>query len=245
EKYFPRLEECTKDCKILSLGRKGHYSHECPENASLVPQSEKEGDMDAYIAGDTIPTRRERPKCKQKSSLDGLNHIPKIRRAVNSTLEKMDISDKNQDTCDEFEYESEELEEKEEYYTEERSDRELYENPWENMQSLAIYMTTLEKIPTCDEDHDKCRNDEGTPKQNIDIRLIKEEQEEATKFFEKEKNLFAKDIMNREAHTPITPDNDILDDIILKRLFDLINVVSQEQNNTIMQMEQVQQRNKT
>lgn len=110
------------------------------------------------------------------------------------TPEGTDVSDEDPDTCDEFEYESEELEEKEGYYTEERSDEELYENPWENMQSPAIYMTTLEEIPTRDEDRDEQRNDVEAPKQNIDIRLTKEEQEEATTFFEKEKDLFARDI---------------------------------------------------
>ncbi|CAG8769603.1 13950_t:CDS:1, partial [Acaulospora morrowiae] len=39
--------------------------------------------------------------------------------------------------------------------------------------------------------------------------------------------------------------DDILDGTILKRLFDLINVVPQEQNNAVAQIEQAQQRNKT
>ncbi|CAG8607845.1 17917_t:CDS:1, partial [Acaulospora morrowiae] len=46
-------------------------------------QSEEEGDMNAYVVRDTIPTRRGRPKCKPESSLDGSNRVSKIRRAAN------------------------------------------------------------------------------------------------------------------------------------------------------------------
>ncbi|CAG8697466.1 10082_t:CDS:2, partial [Acaulospora morrowiae] len=137
-------------------------------------QSEDEDDMDVYVAGGTTPARRGRPKRKPESSLGGSNRVPKIRRAVNP-VEPVEMN-------------TQPMKE------EERSDGELYENPWENMQSPAIYMTTLEEIPTRDGDHDERRNDEGTPKQNVDIRLTKEELEEATIFFEKEKDLFAKDI---------------------------------------------------
>ncbi|CAG8683260.1 18482_t:CDS:1, partial [Acaulospora morrowiae] len=45
------------------------------------------------------------------------------------TPKETDISDKDLDTCNEFKYKSEELEEKEGYYMKEQSDGELYENP--------------------------------------------------------------------------------------------------------------------
>ncbi|CAG8462955.1 11089_t:CDS:2, partial [Acaulospora morrowiae] len=111
------------------------------------------------------------------------------------TPKETDISDEDPDTCDEFKYESKELEEKVGYYMKKWSDEELYKNLWKNIQNSAIYMTTLEEIPILDEDQDKHQNDEETLKQNIDIRLTKEEQEEATTFFEKKKDLFAKNIM--------------------------------------------------
>ncbi|CAG8627102.1 13990_t:CDS:2 [Acaulospora morrowiae] len=186
-----RSEECIKDLPVAPTAK-----NSIPNVYYCEWQSEEENDMNAYIAGGTIPAKRGRPKCKLESSLGRLNHIPKIRRAANpvkliemniqpieeklpklylkyqdqsteipishndmtflQTPEEMDKSNEDPNTCDEFEYESEELEKKEEYYMEEWSDGELYENPWENMQSPAIYMTTLEKIPTYDEDHNKC-----------------------------------------------------------------------------------------
>ncbi|CAG8444553.1 12844_t:CDS:2, partial [Acaulospora morrowiae] len=211
QRNAPRIVRC------YHYEREGHYFREYSENASS--QSEEEGDMDAYVVEGIIPTRRERPKHKPEkeeslvkkvrrkrepsviNSLDSYNvaddilalpvtvtirqmlQYPKTtttkcyakieRKPIIAVLdsgattpEETDISDKDSDTCDKFEYESEELKEKKGYYMEEQSDGELYKNPWENMQSPAIYMTTLEK----------------------------EEQKEAMKFFEKEKNLFVKDI---------------------------------------------------
>ncbi|CAG8720850.1 18446_t:CDS:2, partial [Acaulospora morrowiae] len=53
------------------------------------------------------------------------------------------------DLFDEFEYEKEKVDERDGYYTGNVfSDEELYENPWEEMESPAIYLTNVEEVPT-------------------------------------------------------------------------------------------------
>ncbi|CAG8815657.1 4893_t:CDS:2, partial [Gigaspora margarita] len=61
---------------------------------------------------------------------------------------------KSQDTFDEFIYESEELDEKKGYLSIEVSEDELnlYDNPWKNEISLAIYLILVEELPTLDEE---------------------------------------------------------------------------------------------
>ncbi|CAG8612773.1 1322_t:CDS:2, partial [Acaulospora morrowiae] len=53
------------------------------------------------------------------------------------------------DLFDEFEYEEEKVDKRDGYYTSDvLSDEELYENPWKEMESPAIYLTNVEEIPT-------------------------------------------------------------------------------------------------
>ncbi|CAG8703221.1 2210_t:CDS:2, partial [Acaulospora morrowiae] len=53
------------------------------------------------------------------------------------------------DLFDEFEYEEEKIDERDGYYTGDvLLDKELYKNPWEEMESPAIYLTNMEEVPT-------------------------------------------------------------------------------------------------
>ncbi|CAG8648703.1 15819_t:CDS:2, partial [Acaulospora morrowiae] len=91
----------------------------------------------------------------------------------------------NGDAFDEWEYESEEVEEEEGYYTEERSEEE--ETTCEEIPSPAIYLATLEEVPTWEEGEPTTEE----PKVDLD-NLSEEERVEVVKLFEAEEELFTR-----------------------------------------------------
>ncbi|CAG8533136.1 5594_t:CDS:2, partial [Cetraspora pellucida] len=67
-------------------------------------------------------------------------------------------------TFDEFEYKDEMLNEAEGYFTSEVSDNELFDNPWKDHHSPAVYLSHMEEIPTNEPDLDD---------ESLEVRLKK------------------------------------------------------------------------
>ncbi|CAG8830691.1 28494_t:CDS:1 [Gigaspora margarita] len=65
-----------------------------------------------------------------------------------SPIEVVEEPSESEGTFDEFEYEDKALEEAEGFFTEEISDDEIFQNPWKNYQSLAVYLTDMKELPT-------------------------------------------------------------------------------------------------
>ncbi|CAG8703165.1 12387_t:CDS:2 [Cetraspora pellucida] len=98
-------------------------------------------------------------------------------------LEKWDDKSKSGETFNKFNYEDKELLETEGYHTEESliEEGELYDNPWADAESPAIYLTVVEDTPT---------QDAGPPK--------------SWEFFCQEKGLFVQDTKELEETSVLT-----------------------------------------
>ncbi|CAG8658826.1 13685_t:CDS:2, partial [Acaulospora morrowiae] len=102
-----------------------------------------------------------------------LEKIPKPRRKreLSSLLEpESDQESTETDLFNEFEYKEEKIDERDGYYTDDMLlDKELYENPWEEMKSPAIYLTNVEEVPTLEEE----KEPELTMKERIESLIEK------------------------------------------------------------------------
>ncbi|CAG8595617.1 12328_t:CDS:2 [Acaulospora morrowiae] len=91
--------------------------------------------------------------------------------------DELEVSDdKNEDTFDELEYESEDVEEEEGYYTGERSEKE--ETIDKRIPSPAVYLTILEEISTLEDDEEY---EDEKPRMDL-IGLTEKEREDAEKW---------------------------------------------------------------
>ncbi|CAG8599198.1 13129_t:CDS:2, partial [Acaulospora morrowiae] len=97
--------------------------------------------------------------------------VPISHHGTESLLEpESDQESAETDLFDEFEYEEEKVDERGGYYTGDvLSDEELYENPWEEMESLAIYLTNVEEVPTLEGE----KEPELTTKERIESLIEK------------------------------------------------------------------------
>ncbi|CAG8737842.1 24157_t:CDS:2, partial [Cetraspora pellucida] len=96
-------------------------------------------------------------------------------------------------TFDEFEYEDEMLNEAEGYFTSEVSDNELFDNPWKDHHSPAVYLSHMEEIPTNEPDLNDESLEVRLKKSVCTTHLTPEQVQKAQTFLNDKKNVFAHD----------------------------------------------------